>query len=89
MKTDRQKQDKVVHIFREQAGLGTEIVCSKSGDSGGVFHTWNETYGGGETNQSRRVMQLEEENAKLKKLVMDLTLDNSLLKELLSKDWAR
>ena len=59
---------------------------SKHGVSSATFYKWKAKYGGLEVNEARRLKRLEEENAKLKRIVADLTLDNVVLKDLLSKN---
>jgi putative transposase len=68
----------------KQAELGTPVeeVCRKMGISDATFYNWKKKYGGLGPSE---VKQLEEENAKLKKLVADLSLDKAILQDVLSK----
>jgi transposase-like protein len=50
-----------------------------------TYYRWRKEYGGLDTTQARKLKQLEKENLQLKKLVADLSLDNAILKEVLSK----
>ena len=50
-----------------------------------TYYRWRKEYGGLDTTQARKLKDLERENAQLKKLVADLSLDNAILKEVLSK----
>ena len=50
-----------------------------------TYYRWRKEYGGLDTNQARKLKQLEKENLQLKKLVAELFLDNAILKEVLSK----
>ncbi len=65
-------------------GQTTPQVCKKLGISDQTNYRWRKEYGGLRVDQAKRLKQLEHENARLKKLVADLSLDNSILKEVSS-----
>ncbi len=65
-------------------GQTTPQVCRKLGISDQTYYRWRREYGGLRVDQAKRLKQLEHENARLKKLVADLSLDNSILKEVSS-----
>ncbi len=65
-------------------GETTPQVCKKLGISEQTYYRWRKEYGGLRVDQAKRLKQLEHENARLKKLVADLSLDNSILKEVSS-----
>ena len=65
-------------------GQTTPQVCKKLGISDQTYYRWRKEYGGLRIDQAKRLKQLEHENARLKKLVADLSLDNSILKEVSS-----
>ncbi len=71
----------------KQAELGTPVdeVCRKMGISDATFYNWKKKYGGLGPSELRRLRQLEEENSKLKRLVADLSLDKTMLQDVLSK----
>src|SRR5512134_2730857 len=71
----------------KQAELGTPVdeVCRKMGISDATFYNWRKKYGGLGPSELRRLKQLEEENAKLKRLVADLSLDKAMLQDVLSR----
>jgi putative transposase len=71
----------------KQAELGTSVeeVCRKRGISDATFYNWRKKYGGLGPSELRRLKQLEEENAKLKRLVADLSLDKAMLQDVLAK----
>jgi putative transposase len=71
----------------KQAELGTPVeeVCRKMGISDATFYNWKKKYGGLGPSELRRLKQLEEENVKLKRLVADLSLDKTVLQDVLSK----
>jgi transposase-like protein len=58
-----------------------EQICRKLGITDVTYYRWRKEYGGMQVEQARRLKDLEQENARLKKLVADLSLDNSILKE--------
>ncbi len=62
-------------------GQTTPVVCKKLGISDQTYYRWRKEYGGLRVDQAKRLKRLEHENARLKKLVADLSLDNSILKE--------
>ncbi len=65
-------------------GQTTPQVCKKLGISDQTYYRWRKEYGGLRVDQAKRLKQLEHENARLKKLVADRSLDNSILKEVSS-----
>ncbi len=77
----------IVKILRdieiEQAkGASQDDACRKANITLQTFYRWRKEYGGVQIDQARRLKDLENENLKLKKLVADLVLDNSVLKEI-------
>jgi putative transposase len=60
-------------------------VCRKLGISDATFYAWRKKYGGLGPSEVRRMKQLEEENHRLKRLVADLSLDKSMLQDVLAK----
>ena len=65
-------------------GQTTPQVCKKLGISDQTYYRWRKEYGGLRVDQAKRLKHLEQENARLKKVVADLSLDNSILKEVSS-----
>jgi transposase-like protein len=65
-------------------GQTTPQVCKKLGISDQTYYRWRKEYGGLRVDQAKRLKQLERENARLKRVVADLSLDNSILKEVSS-----
>jgi transposase-like protein len=62
-------------------GVSLEISCRKIGVSEVTYHRWKREYGGMRVDQAKKLKEIEQENGRLKKLVADLSLDNSILKE--------
>ena len=68
-------------------GRATADVCRKHGISSATFYKWKAKYGGLEVSDARRLKVLEDENAKLKKLLAEAMLDNAMLKDVAAKKW--
>ena len=88
MKRSRFTEEQIVAILREQeAGMATAELCRKHGVSSATFYKWKAKYGGLDVSEAKRLKALEDENAKLKRLLADAMLDNAGLKELIAKKW--
>ena len=78
----------IIGVLREQeAGAKAGEVARKHGISEATLYNWKAKYGGMDVSDARRLKALEDENAKLKKLLADQMLEASALRELLSKKW--
>ena len=74
--------------MREQeAGAATAEVCRRHGVSSATFYKWKAKFGGLDVSEARRLKALEDENARLKRMLADAMLDNVALKDLLGKKW--
>jgi len=83
----RYKAEEIVMKLREielSINKGMEVVqaCRQAGISDQSYYRWRKEYGGMKIDQAKRHKELEQENARLKRLVADLSLDNSMLKEI-------
>lgn len=88
MKKSRFSEEQIIAVLREQeAGMKTADVCRKHGISSATLYAWKSKYGGMDVSQARKLKVLEEENARLKRLLADTMLDNAVLKEVASKNW--
>jgi putative transposase len=88
MRASRFTEEQIIGILREQdTGAKTAEVCRKHGISSATFYKWKARYGGLDVSEAKRLRALEEENARLKKLLADAMLDNAMLKEIASKKW--
>ena len=88
MKRSRFTEEQIVAILREQeAGMATAELCRKHGVSSATFYKWKAKFGGLDVSEAKRLKALEDENARLKRLLADAMLDNAGLKELIAKKW--
>lgn len=88
MKRNRFSEEQIIGILKEhEAGVPVADLCRKHGVSNASIYKWKAKYGGMDVSEAKRLKTLEDENAKLKKLLADSMLDNAALKDLLSKKW--
>jgi putative transposase len=88
MKTTRFTESQIVQALKEyEAGKKTEEICRSLGINKATFYNWKKKYSGMDGQQLKRLKELEEENRKLKKMYAELALDNTMLKDVLSKKW--
>ena len=88
MKKQRFTEEQIIAVLKEQeAGAKAADLCRKHGISEATFYNWKAKYGGMEVSEAKRLKALEDENAKLKKLLAEQMLDMAAMKELLSKKW--
>ena len=88
MKRSRFSEEQIIAILKEQeVGMATADVCRRHGISTATFYKWKSKYGGLEVSEARRLRALEDENAKLKKLLAEAMLDIAVLKDISTKKW--
>jgi putative transposase len=87
MRTSRFSAEQIVGILKEhEAGAGTAEVCRRHGISQQTLYRWRQKYGGLDRNDATRLKALEDENARLKRLVAEQALDLQALRDLLRKN---
>ena len=88
MKRSRFTEEQIIGILKEhEAGVAVADLCRKHGISSATFYKWKAKYGGLDVSDARRLKTLEEENARLKKLLAEAMLDNAILKDVAAKKW--
>jgi putative transposase len=88
MKRKRFSEEQIAFALRQaESGTTIEEICRKMGVSEPTFYRWKKVYAGMGVAEVRRLKQLEDENAKLKRVVADLTLDKAMLQDVLRKKW--
>jgi len=88
MKRSRFTEEQIIAILREQeGGQKTGDVCRRHGISEATFYAWKSKFGGLSVSEAKRLRTLEDENAKLKKLLAEAMLDNAVLKDIAAKKW--
>ena len=88
MKKSRFTQEQIIGVLKEHhAGLSAAELCRKHGVSDATFYKWRAKYGGMDVSDARKLKALEEENAKLKRLLAEQVMEVSTLKEMLAKNF--
>ena len=86
MKKSKFTEAQIVFALQQSDnGVSVQEICRKMGISDATFYNWKKKYGGLGVTELRKLKQLEEENAKLKQLVADLSLDKQMLQDVLKK----
>lgn len=86
MKKSRFTESQVAYALRQaEAGTPVSDVCRGLGICDATFYNWKKKYGDMGASEVRRLRQLEDENARLKRVVADLTLDKNILQEVIRK----
>jgi putative transposase len=87
MRKSRFTEVQIIGMIKEQeAEMPTAEVCRKHGLSQGTFYKYKSKYGGMEVSDVAKLRAMEDENARLKRLLADTMLDNAVLKDLLGKN---
>ena len=83
----RFNEEQIIRILKEhEAGKKAADLVREHNISEQTFYRWKSKYGGMDVSEAKRLKQLEDENRRLKELVADLTLDNHILKDIISKN---
>jgi putative transposase len=88
LKKSRFTDEQIAHALRQaEAGTPAAEITRKLGVSEATFYAWKKKFGSLGTAEIRELRQLREENSKLKRLVADLSLDKTMLQDVISKKW--
>lgn len=87
MKKSTFSEEQVVGILREGMGMGVRAVCAKHNISEPTYYKWKKPYGGLEVSDVRAMRAMTEENARLKRLIAELVVQNDILKAVNAKKW--
>ena len=80
-------EEQIIRILKEQDnGKKAADIVRENNISEQTFYRWKSKYGGMDVSEAKRLKQLEEENRRLKEMVADLSLDNKILKDVISKN---
>jgi putative transposase len=86
MKKSKFTEQQIVFALKQaETGVPVAEVCRKLGISEATFYNWKKKFSGLGTAELRRLRQLEDENARLKQVIADLTLDKQMLQDVLKK----
>jgi putative transposase len=86
MKTGRFSENQIISILKQQeAGMKTADICREHGISQATFYNWKSKYSGMEASDVKRLRDLEQENARLKRMYAELSLDHQILKDIIEK----
>ena len=86
MKKSKFSETQILNILKSvESGRTVKEVCREHGISDATFYNWRAKYGGMQPSDLKRLRELEQENARLKRMYADVSLDNQMLKELLTK----
>lgn len=86
MRKSKFSEAQIAAILKQaEAGVAVSEVARKHGISAATFYQWRSKYGGMSVSDLQRMRELEQENARLKRLYAELSLDHSILKEALTK----
>ena len=87
MKKLTHSESEIVKSVNElEAGVSADEICRRLNVSRATLYQWKRKYGGLEVSQLKKLKELEEENAKLKKMYANLALDNEILREVIEKN---
>lgn len=88
MRKSRFSEEQIIGILKEaEAGISPGELCRRHGVSDATFYNWRKKYGGMDVSDAKRLKTLEDENARLKRLLAEQMMDNATLKELLAKNF--
>ena len=88
MKKTRFTETQIVSVLKQQeGGMLVKDICREHSISDATFYKWKAKYGGMDSSQLKRVKELEEENARLKRMYAEMSMINDALKQVIEKKW--
>jgi putative transposase len=87
MKRSRFSEEQIIAVLKEAEATSVKAACAKANVSDATYYNWKRKYGGMEVSEARRLRAIEEENARLKRVVADQAVQIQILKEVNSKKW--
>ena len=86
MRKSKFSEEQIIGIVKEaEAGVDVAVLLRKHGISRATLYQWRSKYAGTTVNELKRIRELEAENAKLKRMYADLALENTAIKDVLSR----
>ena len=80
-------EEQIIRVLKEhEGGKRAADIVREHGISEQTFYRWKSKFGGMDVSEAKRLKQLEEENRRLKEMVADLSLDNKILRDVISKN---
>jgi len=88
MKKSKFTESQIIKAIKEnEQGRSADEICRELGIHKGTFYNWRKKYAGMDASQLKELKELKDENRQLKQMYADLSLDNVMLKDVLSKKW--
>ena len=88
MKRTKFTESQIIKALKEnEQGRKVGDLCREMGIHQGTFYSWRKKYSGMDASQLKRLKELKDENRRLKQMFADISLDNQMLKDVLSKKW--
>ena len=88
MKRKRFTEEQIIKALKQhESGVKVADICRELGIAEQTFYRWKAKFGGMDVSEAKRLKALEEENAKLKKIVAEQMMENMAIKDALSKKW--
>ena len=88
MKTSKFSESQICSILKQQdTGMKVADICREHGISAATFYKWRSRYGGMDASMLKHVKELEQENARLKRMYAESQMETAVIKEALAKKW--
>jgi putative transposase len=85
---NRFTEEQIIRVLKEsETGIKVKELCRKHGIAQGTFYAWKAKFSGMEVSDAKKLRGLEHENAKLKRMIGELSIEVLALKEINSKKW--